>query len=52
MTALLGRIPKEGDEVVFQNIKFIVERVKQNRIQTIVLSLEVLSESKERPHGK
>jgi CBS domain containing-hemolysin-like protein len=37
--ALLGRIPKEGDEVIFQNIKFIVERTQQNRIQTIILSL-------------
>ncbi|OQY07745.1 MAG: hypothetical protein B6I25_00910 [Planctomycetales bacterium 4572_13] len=39
VTALLGKIPKEGDEVVFQNIKFMVERTKKNRIQTIRLSL-------------
>jgi len=44
--ALLGRIPKEGDEVVFQNIKFIVERVKQNRIQTIILTLGSFDETK------
>ncbi len=37
--ALLGKIPKEGDEVVFQNIKFTVERTRQNRIQAIILSL-------------
>ena len=43
--ALLGRIPKEGDEVVYQNIKFIVERVKKNRIRTIILSLGDLGES-------
>jgi putative hemolysin len=44
--ALLGRIPTEGDEVVFQNIKFSVERVEQNRIQTIILTLGSLDETK------
>jgi CBS domain containing-hemolysin-like protein len=42
--ALLGRIPREADEVMFQNIKFIIERVKHNRIQTIILSLGSLDE--------
>jgi len=46
--ALLGRIPKEGDEVNFQNIKFTVERVKQNRIQTIILSLGSLDNKDQR----
>jgi CBS domain containing-hemolysin-like protein len=48
--ALLGRIPKEGDEVLFKNIKFMVERVKQNRIQTIILTLGSLDETKKDSH--
>jgi putative hemolysin len=48
--ALLGRIPKEGDEVLFKNIRFIVERVKQNRIQTIILTLGSLDETKKDSH--
>jgi CBS domain containing-hemolysin-like protein len=42
--ALLGKIPKEGDEVIFQNIRFSVERVRKNRIQTIILALGTLDE--------
>lgn len=45
--ALLGRIPKEGDEVVFQNIKFLVERVLQNRIQSIILTLGPIDQKQE-----
>jgi CBS domain containing-hemolysin-like protein len=48
--ALLGKIPKEGDEVTFQNIKFTVERITQNRIQTIILTLGPLDEKKESKH--
>ena len=47
--ALLGRIPKEGDEVRFKNVRFIVERVKQNRIQTILLTLSSLDETQKDP---
>jgi len=47
--ALLGRIPKEGDEVLFKNVRFIVERVKQNRIQTILLTLSSLDETQKDP---
>jgi CBS domain containing-hemolysin-like protein len=47
--ALLGRIPKEGDEVLFKNVRFIVERVKQNRIQTILLTLSSLDETQKEP---
>jgi CBS domain containing-hemolysin-like protein len=47
--ALLGRIPKEGDEVRFKNVRFIVERVKQNRIQTILLTLSSLDETQKEP---
>lgn len=50
--ALLGKIPKEGDEVLFQNIKFSVERIQQNRIQTIILTLGSLDETKKDKHKR
>lgn len=40
VTALLERIPKNGDVVRWQNITFTVEKVRQNRIETLILSLE------------
>jgi putative hemolysin len=42
VTALLGHIPKNGDVVHWQNMKFTVETVRKNRIETIILSLEPL----------
>ena len=42
VTALLGHIPKNGDVVHWQNMKFTVETVRKNRIETILLSLEPL----------
>ena len=50
--ALLGRIPKEGDEVLFKNVRFIVERVEQNRIQTILLTLSSLDETQKDPRER
>lgn len=40
VTALLGRIPKNGDTVRWQNMTFTVEHVRKNRIETLILSLE------------
>jgi putative hemolysin len=40
VTALLGKIPKPGDSTSLKNLKFTVERVKQHRIETLVLTLE------------
>ena len=40
--ALLGKIPKAGDVALFKNMKFTVEKVHNNRIQSIILSLEPL----------
>lgn len=42
VTALLGRIPKNGDVVTWQNMKFTIEQVKNNRIDSLILSLEPL----------
>jgi putative hemolysin len=42
VTALLGHIPKNGDVAHWQNMKFTVETVRKNRIESIILSLEPL----------
>jgi CBS domain containing-hemolysin-like protein len=42
VTGLLGRIPHPGDNVRFNNITFTVEKVKRNRIETVVLTVEPL----------
>ncbi|MCF7956277.1 MAG: hypothetical protein K9M75_10775, partial [Phycisphaerae bacterium] len=46
-TALLGKIPKPGDKTVIKNLTLTVENVKKRRIETIVLSLEPLSEQED-----
>ncbi|HDS83798.1 MAG TPA: HlyC/CorC family transporter [Phycisphaerales bacterium] len=40
VTALLGRIPRPGDKARLKNLKFTVESVRNNRIHTVVLTLE------------
>ncbi len=40
VTALLGKIPKSGDEVRLKNLKFTVERVRKRRIETVLLKFE------------
>jgi len=40
VTALLGKIPRQGDIATFKNMKFRVEEVKNNRIQVVTLLLE------------
>jgi putative hemolysin len=40
VTALLGKIPKPGDSTCLKNLKFTVEKVKQHRIETLVLTLK------------
>jgi CBS domain containing-hemolysin-like protein len=42
VTALLGRIPKSGDVAHWQNMRFTVESVRKNRIESLILSLEPL----------
>ncbi|AQT69144.1 Magnesium and cobalt efflux protein CorC [Anaerohalosphaera lusitana] len=43
VTALLRRVPKEGDTAKLGNIKFTVEKVKKHRIESIILELEPLA---------
>lgn len=44
VTALLGRIPKAGDVAMLKNVKFEVETVKKHRIETLILSLEPITQ--------
>ncbi len=43
--ARLGRIPKAGDVATFKNMKFTVEAVENNRIRTIILTLEPIAQN-------
>ncbi len=47
VTALLGRIPKPGDEAHLKNLKFTVEKTLHNRILTVILTLEPILEKSE-----
>lgn len=40
VTALLGKIPQKGDSVYIRNLKFTVEKIYKNRIESIILSFE------------
>lgn len=43
VTALLGKIPQKGDFVYIRNLKFTVEKIHRNRIESIILSFEPFS---------
>ncbi len=45
VTALLGKIPKPGDAAHWNNLRFTVERVRRHRIETVVLSLEPITDA-------
>jgi len=45
---LLGRIPCPGDTAKLRNLKFTVENVKNNRVQTVILELEQQSKNNEK----
>ncbi len=44
MTALVGKIPKQGDVACLKNVKLTVEKVKRHRIETMTLSFEALNQ--------
>jgi CBS domain containing-hemolysin-like protein len=46
-TALLGKIPKQGDAANIKNIKLTVEKVARHRIETILLTFEPINEASE-----
>ena len=43
VTALLGKIPKNGDVAHLGNLKFTIERVRKRRIETVILTLEPIT---------
>lgn len=45
VTAILGRIPKNGDVAHWKNLRFTVERVRKRRIETLVLNLEPIDDN-------
>lgn len=45
VTALLGKIPMEGDTTFLKNLKFTVEKVTKRRIETLIISFEPLKEN-------
>ena len=40
VTALLGRIPRSGDVARSKNLTFTVEKVRNRRIETVLLTFE------------
>lgn len=40
VTTLIGRVPKQGDITYLNNLKFTVEKIQKNRIETVVLTFE------------
>ena len=44
VTALLAKIPRSGDVAHLGNARFTVERVRKHRIETVVLSLEPITD--------
>jgi putative hemolysin len=40
ITALLGKIPKQGDVAQLKNLRFAVERMHRHRIESVVMTLE------------
>jgi CBS domain containing-hemolysin-like protein len=44
VTALLGKIPEQGDYVYLGNLKFTIERMQKHRIKTLILSLEPIQD--------
>jgi len=40
VTALLGRIPRSGDVAHLNNLKFTVEKVRNRRIESVILTFE------------
>ncbi len=40
VTAALGKVPKSGDVARLKNLSFTIEKVRQRRIETVILKLE------------
>ena len=45
VTALLGKIPKQGDVVSWKNLTFTIDRVRGHRIETVLLNIKPVKEN-------
>src|SRR4029453_15847041 len=52
MTGLLGRIPKEGDEVRFENLLFRAEKVQRRRVTSVLVTVAKPDEQLSEPPQK
>ena len=46
VTALLGKIPRQGDVTHLKNLQFTVERVRRHRVESVILSLEPIADGR------
>lgn len=46
VTALLGKIPKQGDVTHLKNLRFTVERVRKHRVESVILFLEPITDNR------
>ncbi len=44
VTALLGKIPQKGDSANIRNLRFTIEKMHRNRIESIILTFEPFSD--------
>ena len=49
MLGLLGKIPKEGDEVRFENLVFRAEKVHRRRVVHVLVTADKPAETPELP---
>jgi magnesium and cobalt exporter, CNNM family len=52
MVGLLGRIPKEGDEVRYQDLVFRAEKVQRRRVVSVLVTVTKRDESPAEPHAQ
>jgi putative hemolysin len=50
MIGLLGKIPKEGDEVRFENLVFRAEKVQRRRVVSVLVTALKHDEQPAEPH--
>jgi putative hemolysin len=45
VTTVLGRMPKTGDVAYIRNLKFTVERMRNRKIETVILTFELIPQN-------
>lgn len=49
VTALLGRIPRPGDTVNINNLNLTVEKMRKNRVKSVILTINQISDENPKP---